>query len=55
MISVIVVTYKHGNLLFETIDSIFAQFYPSIQLIIAEKTFSIDTVIRDNTTGRDPQ
>lgn len=36
VLSVIVLTYKHGDLLFETIDSILCQDYPLIEIIIAE-------------------
>lgn len=35
-LSVIVLTYKHGKLLYECIDSILMQDYPYIELIIAE-------------------
>lgn len=36
LISVIILTYKHGNYLYETIDSVLSQDYPNIEIIIAE-------------------
>ena len=36
LITVIIITYKHGELLYETLDSVFMQDYDSIQLIVAE-------------------
>lgn len=48
-LSVIVLTYKHGDLLFDTLDSVLCQDYPNIQLIVAEdgaKDFDADKVER---------
>lgn len=36
LLSIIILTYKHGDLLYETIDSILVQDYPQIQIVIAE-------------------
>lgn len=36
LLSVIVLTYKHKDLLLETLDSIFEQDYPQIELLVAE-------------------
>lgn len=36
LISVIILTYKHGEYLFETIDSVLSQNYPHIEIVIAE-------------------
>lgn len=36
LVSVIVVTYNHGTLIFDTLDSVFKQDYPNIELIVAE-------------------
>lgn len=49
LVSVIVVTYKHGNKLFETLQSIFEQDYPNIQLIVAEDGFSDFNITDVNT------
>lgn len=49
ILSVIVLTYKHGALLLEAIDSVLRQDYPKIQLIIAEdgaKDFDEEAVRR---------
>lgn len=49
ILSVIVLTYKHGDLLFKTIDSVLSQDYPEVQLIIAEdgaKDFDKEAVRR---------
>lgn len=47
LLSVIVLTYKHGDLLFEALDSVLCQDYPDLQLIVAEdgaKDFDADKV-----------
>lgn len=47
MLSIIVLTYKHGKFLYETLDSVLSQDYPRIQLIVAEdgaKDFDTDAV-----------
>ena len=36
IVSVVVLTYKHGALLLETLDSVFLQDHPQIELIVAE-------------------
>ena len=36
LLTVIVVTYKNGKMLYETIDSIIAQDYPNMEIIVAE-------------------
>lgn len=36
LISVVIVTYKHGTLIYDTLDSVFKQDYSNIELIIAE-------------------
>ena len=36
LLTVIIATYKNGKMLYETIDSIIAQDYPNIELIVAE-------------------
>lgn len=36
LVSVIILTYKHGSFLFDTIDSIIDQYYPNIEIVIAE-------------------
>ena len=35
-LSIVVLTYKHGKYLYETLDSALSQDYPQIQLIVAE-------------------
>lgn len=47
ILSIIVLTYKHDKLLFETLDSVLNQDYSYIQLIVAEdgaKEFDVDAV-----------
>jgi glycosyltransferase involved in cell wall biosynthesis len=57
MISVIVVTYKQQNYLFQTLDSILSQNYNNIELIIADDgtpDLDVDKIkkyIHDNNTG----
>lgn len=36
LLTIIIVTFKHGSLVFDTIDSALSQDYPNIQLIVAE-------------------
>ena len=54
LLSVIVLAYKQGELIFETLDSIFCQDYPEIELIIAEDgdpdfdKFSVEEYIKDH-------